>query len=70
MDLAIADPPYLGQAHRYPEHPEAAIWGESQTHLDLLARLEEEYEGWVLACTVPMLSLLLPVAPKGTRVGV
>lgn len=70
MLFAIADPPYLGQAKRYPEHPEAAIWDEPQTHLNLLHRLEDEYEGWVLACTVPMLTLLLPVALNGTRVGV
>lgn len=70
MLFAIADPPYLGQAKRYPEHPEAAIWDEPQTHLNLLHRLEDEYEGWVLACTVPMLTLLLPLAPKGARVGV
>lgn len=70
MRLAIADPPYLGQSHRYPEHSEAVIWDDPQTHLDLLDRLQQEYEGWVFACTVPMLALLLPVAPQGTRVGV
>lgn len=70
MLLAIADPPYLGQARRYPEHPEAAVWDDPQTHLDLLARLEEEYEAWVLACNTGMLRLLLPVASASVRVGV
>lgn len=57
-------------ARHYSEHPEAATWDDPQAHLDLLRDLQRGYEGWVLACNTAMLALLLPVAPKGTRVGV
>lgn len=70
VHLALADPPYLGQSRRYPEHPEAAVWDASQTHLDLMERLEREYDGWVLACSHAMLRLLLPEADDSVRIGV
>lgn len=62
MRFAYADPPYIGQAHRYPEKAEV-------DHGALLMRLTEEYEdGWVLSCSSPSLSDLLPLCPKGIRV--
>lgn len=46
MRLAIADPPYPGQAARhYADHPDYA--GEVD-HVDLLKRLDNDYDGWAL----------------------
>jgi hypothetical protein len=42
MKFAIADPPYVGCAHLYPEKTEV-------DHAALIARLELEYpDGWLL----------------------
>jgi hypothetical protein len=46
MRIGYADPPYPGQALRhYGDHPDYA--GEVD-HRELLARLADEYDGWVL----------------------
>ena len=58
--LAYADPPYLGQAHRYPEKQEV-------DHKALLSQLQE-YDGWALSCSSPSLKTLLAFAPPETRV--
>lgn len=72
MRLGIADPPYLGQGSRYYGHlhPHAAAWDEPGTHVDLLRRLEEDFDGWVYACSTPMLRLLLPHTDRAVRTGV
>lgn len=67
MRLAYADPPYLGQSHRYPEHPDAVRWDDPEAHLDLLLRLTD-YDGWAMSCSTPSLGLLLASAPPGVRV--
>lgn len=43
MRLAYADPPYLGCAHRYPEHPDSGHWDDLNSHVNLLARLDAEF---------------------------
>jgi len=46
MKLAIADPPYPGQAAKhYADHPDYA--GEVD-HAELLKRLDTDYDGWAL----------------------
>ena len=46
MKIGYADPPYPGQAKRhYGDHPDYA--GEVD-HRQLLARLDSEYDGWIL----------------------
>lgn len=55
MRLAYADPPYLGMGKRYPEHPEAYIWDDPQTHRDLLERLDDEFDGWAFSASAPSL---------------
>lgn len=59
MRLAYADPPYIGQAHRYVENEEV-------DHTELVERLRG-YDGWALSCSSPSLGQLLPLAP-GARI--
>ena len=68
MRLGYADPPYLGCAKLYPEHPEAHIWDDVATHHDLLARLDRDYDGWAYCLSSTTLSKILPGAPQGTRI--
>lgn len=60
MKLAYADPPYIGQAHRYAEKTEV-------DHSELIARLRG-YDGWALSCSSPTLGYLLSMAPEA-RIG-
>lgn len=70
MRFAYADPPYLGQARHYPQHPDSAVWDDPQTHLHLVNRLWADYpDGWALSCSTPSLRLLLPACPDDVRVG-
>jgi hypothetical protein len=61
--LAYADPVYLGQAKRYPEHPESWRFDDLDTHRQLLERLDAEYDGWAYSLSAPTLRVLLPMAP-------
>ena len=45
MKLAYADPPYLGCA-KYYDHPQAYLFDDIDTHVNLLARINDEYDGW------------------------
>lgn len=88
MNLAIADPPYLGRAdrwygqgrgmdrhpsvrrtdHKPDQHPDARIWDDPSTHVALVERLAEEFDGWALAATPSSIPVLLDAAPRRTRV--
>lgn len=70
MKLAYADPPYLGMGKKLyaNHHAEAHIWDDAQTHVDLMARMDAEYDGWALSLTSTSLHILLPKAPDGIRV--
>ena len=61
MRLAYADPPYPGCAHRYPENTEV-------NHLELIGRLESDYDGWLLHTHSNALRDLLPFCPASARV--
>ena len=62
MKIAYADPPYIGQAHRYPEKTEV-------DHALLIEQLSEEYpDGWALSCSSLSLRFLLPLCPEDIRV--
>jgi hypothetical protein len=72
VKFAYADPPYhgCGKSHYGEHHDQAALWDDKATHLDLLARLSDEYPaGWVLSCNPRDLAWLLPAAPTDIRVG-
>ena len=71
MRFAYADPPYFGcgKSHYAEHHPDAAIWDDRQTHLDLIGRLVSEYpDGWALSCNPRDLGWLLPACPDVVRV--
>lgn len=63
MNLAYADPPYIGCAHLYRDHPDFA--GEVD-HAELIARLESDYDGWVLhaSATAKSMAVLAPLVEK------
>ena len=72
MKFAYADPPYFGcgASHYGEHHAEAATWDERQTHLDLIARLCDEYpDGWVLSLNPRDLAWQSPACPDDARVG-
>jgi len=68
---AYADPPYFGCGQRLygKQHPDAAIWDDKQTHINLVNRLVAEYpDGWALSCNSKDLRWLLPACPEDARV--
>lgn len=72
MKFAYIDPPYLGMGKKmYGKlHNEAAKWDDRQSHIDLIARMTEEFpDGWVYSCNPKDLAWLLPHMPEGARVG-
>lgn len=71
MRFAYADPPYFGcgASHYGEHHPNAADWDDRQTHLDLIARLTDEYpDGWALSLNPRDLAWQLPACPDDVRV--
>ena len=85
MKFAIADPPYLGRAHRWygvggrakggglgraDSHPEAYKWDHPAMHLKLAAELLLDYDGFALACTPHSLSTYLSVIPTHSENGI
>ncbi len=63
MRLGYADPPYIGCAHLYKDHPDYA--GEVD-HAALIGRLESEFDGWVLhaSATPTSMAILAPLVAK------
>lgn len=63
MRIGYADPPYIGCAHLYKDHPDFA--GEVD-HVELVERLQSEYAGWVLhaSATPESMAILAPLALK------
>ena len=67
MKIGYADPPYIGCAHLYKDHPDFA--GEVD-HQQLIERLETDYDGWVLhaSATARSMAILAPlIEPTGAR---
>lgn len=63
MKIGYADPPYIGCAHLYKDHPDFA--GEVD-HAALIGRLESEFDGWVLhtSATPTAIATLAPLILK------
>lgn len=66
LRFAYADPPYLGQSHRY-DHPEAHIWDTIEAHADLMTDLSY-YDGWAMSASSSSLRDLAQYMPYGARV--
>lgn len=67
--FAYADPPYIGCAHLYPEHPESQKWNDPIAHVSLMQLMDRDYDGWALSCHEPSLRHLAgPAAELGARV--
>lgn len=65
MNIGYADPPYIGCAHLYKDHPDYA--GEVD-HAALVARLEDEFDGWVLHASATPVSMAV-IAPLVEKTG-
>lgn len=65
--IAYADPPYLG-CSRYYDHPDAGVWDNPRTHIDLMEVMDNEYDAWALSLSSTSLRQLLPESPPDTRV--
>ena len=65
MKIGYADPPYPGCAHLYKDHEDYA--GEVN-HKELIARLERDYDGWVLHTSSTALRQIIELLPKNVRI--
>jgi len=69
LRLGYADPPYVGCAHLYRDHPDYA--GEVD-HAALIEQLESEFDGWVLhaAATPRSYAIIIPLIERldGVRI--
>lgn len=61
MRFGYADPPYPNTAHNYPERTEV-------DHVDLVANLQREYDGWLLHSNSQSIPQLVGIVPSGTRI--
>lgn len=69
MRLAYADPPYKGCGRLYDDHHEKSRqYDDPAEHLSLLARMEDEFDGWAYSCNPRDLRWLLPALPETVRV--
>jgi hypothetical protein len=70
VNLAYADPPYLGCCKLYGhEHgDDGRCWDDLETHAALLTRLDAEFDGWAYSLTSTSLRQILTVAPD-CRIG-
>jgi len=63
--IGYADPPYPGMSHFYKDHPD---YGGEVDHAELIARLERDYDGWVLHTASTTLHIVVPLLPPGVRI--
>ena len=68
MRIGYADPPYIGCAHLYKDHADFA--GEVD-HAELIARLERDFDGWVLhtSAAAHAIAMIAPLLPPRKRRG-
>jgi hypothetical protein len=69
MKIAYADPPYLGCASLYKEHPNADVWDDPEMHRLLILQMNDNYpDGWAMSLSSPSLKTILPMCPDDCRV--
>jgi hypothetical protein len=59
--VAYGDPPYPGCAELYRDHPDYA--GEVD-HVELLRRMDADYDGWLLHTSAPALPMVLHICEE------
>lgn len=64
MRIAYADPPYIGCAHLYKDHPD---YGGEVDYEKLLASLEQDYDGYILHASSTSLPLFSHHIPAHSR---
>lgn len=65
MRFAYADPPYIGMAHLYKDHPD---YGGEVDHAALIARLVDEFpDGWALSGFSTSTRDLIAMCPPDAR---
>jgi len=71
MNIAYADPPYLGQAvkHYGKEAKAAGRTAREVNHEVLIGYLCEHFDAWALSLSVPSLQRILALCPPDVRVG-
>ena len=67
MNLAYADPPYLGCCKLYGHRHDDGCWDDIDTHRGLISRLAS-FDGWALSATSVSLRDILPLCPDDVRV--
>lgn len=69
MNLAYADPPYLGCCGLYDHyHPDGRCWDDLETHRLLIDRLAADYDGWALSGTSTGIIRMAALFPGDTRI--
>lgn len=69
LNLAYADPPYLGCCGLYGHDHRSGCWDDLATHRQLVEDLCARFpDGWALSATSQSLRDLLPLTPPGARV--
>ena len=66
MRVAYADPPYIGQAKKH--YGKEKTYAGEVDHAQLAVRLST-YDGWALSASSPSLPMVLPLCPRGARIG-
>lgn len=63
MRIAYADPPYIGCAQLYKDHPD---YGGEVDHVALVEKMQSEFDGWVLhaSATPHSMAILAPLVEK------
>tara|TARA_Y100001938_G_scaffold149843_1_gene238244 strand:+ start:1553 stop:2098 length:546 start_codon:yes stop_codon:yes gene_type:complete len=61
MKLGYADPPYVGQSKLYKDHPD---YDGEVDHEELLARLVNDYDGFILHTSAPALGHIIDCCRK------
>lgn len=65
LRIAYADPPYIGCAHLYKDHPDYA--GEVN-HRNLIFDLTANYDGFILHASAPSLPEIAGIIPEDSRI--
>jgi hypothetical protein len=65
LNLAYADPPYLGCGERLYGYPE---WDSPERHKKLIEFLQDTYpDGWAMSLHTPSISVIAPMLPSDIR---